>query len=302
MEFRNRLAILLEGESVTQVAHACGMAHTTLNKYLKGVSLPGLENLIALTRYFEINIAWLATGEGPKKGTYSKPPLPQKLVDKKHPFAPMPSEGLFCIEFGENLRQLREAKEHSEKEAAECLHVNIEDIKAMECGYLPCSNFLLGTLCRYLDCNPGRLLYKDYFKRPKYTSSDHHLYNDIIEHTREPNPSEIKKLLIKNKALDPLALHTTEVFMANDSTMSPTINDGDYAIVTIVEHFNFSGENGLYLVEFNGWRAIRRITNKQHREFVLGCDNEFYNSYDISIKDLEDMVKGKVQYIVKANF
>jgi len=302
MKFSNRLAVLLEGESVNQVAHTCGMAHTTLNKYLKGVSLPGLENLIALAKHFEVNIEWLATGEGPRKGAYSKPPLPQKLIDKRHPFAPMPEGGLFCIEFGENVRKLREAKEHSEKQAAEWLYVSIEDLKSMEEGYLPCSDFLFGKLCRYLDCNPGRLLYGDNFKRPKYPSADYHLYNDIVDHTRMIDPLEINKLRNNSTNLDPLTLHETFTFMANDSSMAPTLNDGDLAIITKLEKVDSFIENGLYLVEFNDWKGIRRITNKLQNEFVLGCDNEFYSSYEIKLNDLEDMVKGKVRYIVKSSF
>lgn len=67
MEFKDRLKKAIGKESVNSFAERCGMTEGVLRKYLSGPTLPGLENLISIAKAADINIAWLATGEGPMK-------------------------------------------------------------------------------------------------------------------------------------------------------------------------------------------------------------------------------------------
>jgi transcriptional regulator with XRE-family HTH domain len=65
-KFKERLRIAMKDESVNAFADRSGVAETVLRKYLIGPTLPGLVNLVAIANTAKVNIAWLASGEGPK--------------------------------------------------------------------------------------------------------------------------------------------------------------------------------------------------------------------------------------------
>jgi transcriptional regulator with XRE-family HTH domain len=63
--FKNRLKLAIEGKSVNAFAKKSGITEGTLRTYLSGASLPGLDKIIAISNAAEVNIEWLATGNGP---------------------------------------------------------------------------------------------------------------------------------------------------------------------------------------------------------------------------------------------
>ncbi len=65
-KFSERLLILIGKKSVSAFGRRCGIGESTFRKYLKG-GMPGLDKLIAIAEAADVNIEWLATGEGPMR-------------------------------------------------------------------------------------------------------------------------------------------------------------------------------------------------------------------------------------------
>ena len=68
-KFKDRLKMAIKDESVNAFANRAGLSEGVIRNYLSGPTLPGLENLIAIANAANVNIKWLATGEGPKTHT-----------------------------------------------------------------------------------------------------------------------------------------------------------------------------------------------------------------------------------------
>lgn len=64
--FAYRLKSILKGKNRKDIAAKSGVGYTTLDKYLRGDTLPGLKALVGLARETGVSINWLATGEGPR--------------------------------------------------------------------------------------------------------------------------------------------------------------------------------------------------------------------------------------------
>lgn len=62
--FPQRLRQAINSESVNSFARKCDIPESLLRKYVGGKSKPGMDNLIKMAQVAEINIEWLATGEG----------------------------------------------------------------------------------------------------------------------------------------------------------------------------------------------------------------------------------------------
>lgn len=77
-QFKDRLKSIISGGSVNAFAKKCNIPEATLRTYLSGLSLPGLERLIAISEAAQVEIKWLATGEGPKRKR-SNSSLPERL-------------------------------------------------------------------------------------------------------------------------------------------------------------------------------------------------------------------------------
>jgi len=70
-QFKDRLKIIVGDCSVNAFAKKSGITEGTLRTYLAGTSLPGLDKLISISKAAEVNIEWLATGEGPIKERFN---------------------------------------------------------------------------------------------------------------------------------------------------------------------------------------------------------------------------------------
>ncbi|TSK08570.1 MAG: bacteriophage CI repressor [Geobacter sp.] len=64
-QFKDRLKLAIGDKSINSFAQKCEMPESLLRKYLSGVTLPGLDKLVAITKTAGVSINWLATGEGP---------------------------------------------------------------------------------------------------------------------------------------------------------------------------------------------------------------------------------------------
>lgn len=69
VRFRERLEAAIGGRSVLEVARKSGLSEGALRNYRDGSSLPTIDRLIALALETDVNVLWLATGEGPMRGT-----------------------------------------------------------------------------------------------------------------------------------------------------------------------------------------------------------------------------------------
>ncbi|HXE96783.1 MAG TPA: helix-turn-helix transcriptional regulator [Dongiaceae bacterium] len=65
--FADRLKEVIGGQSVRSFAAACGLSDGGMRQYLAGKSEPGLDALIKIAFVGNVNINWLASGEGDKQ-------------------------------------------------------------------------------------------------------------------------------------------------------------------------------------------------------------------------------------------
>jgi phage repressor protein C with HTH and peptisase S24 domain len=84
-DFKARLHLVINGESINAFAKKCGVAESLLRKYLSGQSAPGMAKLIAIAKAANVRIEWLATGEGPMKSE-RQPLTVEDLRRGKMPF------------------------------------------------------------------------------------------------------------------------------------------------------------------------------------------------------------------------
>jgi hypothetical protein len=81
--FKDRLTQIVGGKSVSSWAKRCNVNEASFRQYLKE-AMPRLNNLIAIADAANVNVAWLATGEGPmRKGDAA--PIPQPLALPQSP-------------------------------------------------------------------------------------------------------------------------------------------------------------------------------------------------------------------------
>ncbi len=62
--FTHRLKSVMVGQSNLSFAEKCGLSEGTLRSYLKGKTSPPLDTLVIIAKAGNVDLAWLATGEG----------------------------------------------------------------------------------------------------------------------------------------------------------------------------------------------------------------------------------------------
>lgn len=73
MKLAERIREAVGGESVLSFSRKCGISETAFRKYLGGAE-PSTLRLVAIADAAGVNIAWLAAGRGPKKGSATPAP------------------------------------------------------------------------------------------------------------------------------------------------------------------------------------------------------------------------------------
>ena len=66
--FPERLESLIPEREQREFSRKIGISEGALRSYLKGTSIPSLDRLVAFALNTNVNLLWLATGEGPKQG------------------------------------------------------------------------------------------------------------------------------------------------------------------------------------------------------------------------------------------
>ncbi|MDH5638749.1 MAG: helix-turn-helix domain-containing protein, partial [Nitrospinota bacterium] len=83
MAFKERLKIITGEISPREIAQRAGISESGIRKWLKGETEPALGNLVALAQLAEVNVEWLATGDGPmrkgERADVESPSLLEKL-------------------------------------------------------------------------------------------------------------------------------------------------------------------------------------------------------------------------------
>lgn len=79
-DFSERLRVALGDRSAYSLSKSLDVSTSTAEKWLKGISEPGLSNLCALARNLGVTIQWLAAGEGPMRPHMPPPPPPVSNV------------------------------------------------------------------------------------------------------------------------------------------------------------------------------------------------------------------------------
>lgn len=67
MDFPSRLRMALGAKSARSFALGCSISATVLHQYLSGKSEPTRPLLVAIANAAEVDLKWLATGEGPMR-------------------------------------------------------------------------------------------------------------------------------------------------------------------------------------------------------------------------------------------
>jgi len=139
-DFKSRLGTIISSEkSLNDFAKKCDITGSLMRNYLYGKSLPGLDKLIVIANVANVEIKWLATGEGEMKRIETEA------------WKNLRAPGL-----GERIKEIR-GKESTSLFAA---RLNIDEgdlIKYESDAASPDVNFLAG-LCREFRINPGWLL------------------------------------------------------------------------------------------------------------------------------------------------
>lgn len=66
--FKDRLKLITDGESLRGFGRKAGISEGALRHYLNGDSFPDLDRLAAIAEEANVNLLWLATGEGLMRG------------------------------------------------------------------------------------------------------------------------------------------------------------------------------------------------------------------------------------------
>jgi len=65
--FKNRLKVVMNGESNHSFAKKCELSEGTIRRYLKGNAFPSLDTMETIAKVSGYSLSWLASGHGPKK-------------------------------------------------------------------------------------------------------------------------------------------------------------------------------------------------------------------------------------------
>lgn len=293
--FADRLKQAIGHHSPYKFSQLCGISQSNLSKYLKGKTLPGLETLVEISRVSEVNLTWLITGRGPMKGTYDKPQPPATLENKKRPFEDLPDNGIFCAEFGQRLKSIRESKKHSIFDARNAffLPLDVDSYKAMEDGYLPSSKFLFEELTRYCECKPGDLIYGEFLNKAVP------LWGSVANVRELPEKSEDGKIVEKIMSRLPSLAKPEDVqqyisfYTITDHSMTPTFEPGDILIINKTVVPKMHSCSGLFLLKNEYCEFVRRATCCSN-EIHLTCDNDLYSGEVISLEEFEKILSGFV--------
>ncbi len=293
--FADRLKQAMGNNSAYKFAQLCGVSQSNLSKYLAGKNLPGLEMLAEISRVAEVNLNWLVTGRGPMKGAYDKPYPPDMLIRKERPFENLPEHGIFCAEFGQRLKAIRESKKHSIFDAwnAFCPPLSADSYQAMEDGYLPSSKFLFEELTRYCECTPGNLLYGEFLDRDAPPWGSIANVRPLPEKNEDgPDLEKILSRLLGFAKEEKIEKNLSFYTMA-DHSMTPTFEQNDMLIINKIHVPKMHSCNGLFLLKNEYCEFVRRATycsNGIH----LTCDNDFYSSEIMPHDEFENTVSGFV--------
>ncbi|SOC27021.1 XRE family transcriptional regulator [Stappia indica] len=85
-EFATRLRMLIGSSSERSFAHAVGISPSALRALLKG-GMPTLETLLAIARGANVEVNWLATGEGAKTAS-EKPARTRAAIEEQFSMIP----------------------------------------------------------------------------------------------------------------------------------------------------------------------------------------------------------------------
>lgn len=115
--FQDRLKEIIGTQKIRAFARKCGIAEGSLRNYLVTDALPGTENLVAMARAGEVELQWLATGEGSKRKEEKDHAL---IAEKPEPYQTKPG-----FKISEDLTLAAQVLE-SETPYAIALHLNIQ--------------------------------------------------------------------------------------------------------------------------------------------------------------------------------
>ena len=139
--FKDRLGIIIKEEkSMNYFAKKCGISESLIRNYMLGKSLPGLDKLVVISNVADVEIKWLATGEGGMRAY--KPDLAG-------------SRGI-TLTYGEKFQKIR--GNLSVAEFAALLRITENQVEALEKGEFNPDIHLISNICFRFNISPLWLL------------------------------------------------------------------------------------------------------------------------------------------------
>lgn len=301
--FVARLKTAIGFEPVYKFAQRCGITESVFRKYLKGNVMPGLESLVSIAKEAEINLDWLIFEKGLMRGGHEKAEPAFQVIHGLHPFNNTPENGIFCAEFGKNLKTIRERKGEDFFQARTSLDLSVEEYSALENGYLPSADFLFNKLARHFNCRPGELLYGPHFTPRKHMENTLTISESNAEKIFAEEDNGLAERLFgklpTNAKYEGIMAHI-QCFNVLDDSMNPTFNKNDVVIIGEPPNFNnIYLHTGLFIFNMRSQTILRRAAERAKDKVLLSCDNEFYSSELIDAEEFDKCVAGQVIGAIK---
>lgn len=113
-----------------------------------------------------------------------------------------------------------------------------------------------------------------------------------VAHEKQTGVVAIDEVMVRSMGLNPRKLFVTG---SNGESMYPTINSGDYLIVSNDEQDLAPGD-GIYFIRLEGDVLVKRLQRLPGQKIKVSSDNKAYEPYVIEINDgIDFQILGKVK-------
>lgn len=113
-----------------------------------------------------------------------------------------------------------------------------------------------------------------------------------VAHEQQSGVVAVDEVMVRSMGLNPRKLFVTG---SNGESMFPTINSGDYLIVSNDEQDLAPGD-GIYFIRLEGDVLVKRLQRLPGQKIKVSSDNKAYEPYVIEINDgIDFQILGKVK-------
>lgn len=246
--------------SVRAFALKCEIADSLMRKYLAG-SMPGADKLVRIARANNVNIEWLATGEGPMKKANS--------LQYQHGREASVIDAFYSYWHGSDCDVRREV----------AMRQFVHDYNVGD----PAISRVPGVDA-ISESELYRLLSSDYAAIPLYNVRAAAGGGAIVENESVVDVLHFKEEWIRNELrANPADLYLIYV---DGESMEPTLRPGD---VILVDHRDVGpSRDGIYVLRTDGALLVKRLQRLPGGVLRVTSDNTAYEPFNISTTQLAE--------------